>query len=319
MAESLEELIEKLRLWKGKLEAKGLRVNMGKTKIMLSGNDLNSLVDSGKCPCSVCRKGVGCNSILCEGCGLWVHKKCSGVRGKIRSDPDFRCKRCLGLARPIDGRPVKHVMLDDHKLDVVDTFCYLGDTICPEGSCEASTIARVRSAWGKFRELLPLLTSKAITLARRGMVYNSCVRSAMLHASECWAPRSEDKQRLLRNERAMLRWICGVRLKDRVSGSSLLERLKIDSLETVLRVNRLRWFGHVQRSDGWIKRCTELHIDGQRGRGRPKKTWRQAIDDDMKTWRIPPNTTDDRMAWRQALRTTTKSPTRGRRGQVAIN
>ena len=94
------------------------------------------------------------------------------------------------------------------------------------------------------------------------MVYNSCVRCVTIHASECWTPRNEDKQRLARNQRAMLRWICGVRVCDRVSVASLLGRLNISSLEAVLRVNRLRWFGHVQRSDSWIQKCTQMQVDG---------------------------------------------------------
>ena len=64
----MDELLSKLRNWKKHLKAKGLRVNMGKTEIMMSGKNLHSLRNSGKHPCGVCRKGVGSNSILC----LWV-------------------------------------------------------------------------------------------------------------------------------------------------------------------------------------------------------------------------------------------------------
>ena len=48
----------KLNKWKTEMEAKGLRVNMGKTKIMVSGVNLQTLKDSGEYPCSVCRKGA---------------------------------------------------------------------------------------------------------------------------------------------------------------------------------------------------------------------------------------------------------------------
>ena len=40
-----------------------LRMNMGKTKIMVGGLDLD-LLRSGKVPCGVCQKGVGSNAIL---------------------------------------------------------------------------------------------------------------------------------------------------------------------------------------------------------------------------------------------------------------
>ena len=92
-AETEEGLKMKLNKWKTEMEVKGLRINMGKTKIMVSGVNLQTLKDSGEYPCSVCRKGVGSNSIYCAGCSHWVHKKCSGVIGRLKSNPDYRCSR----------------------------------------------------------------------------------------------------------------------------------------------------------------------------------------------------------------------------------
>ena len=197
IADAMDELLSKLGNWKKHLEAKGLRVNMGKTKIMISGKNLHSLRDSGKHPCGVCRKGVGSTSILCCGCQLWIHKKCSGIKGKLTAE--------------------NHVTLEGSKLNVVESFGYLGDELCPGGGCELATIARSRVALGKFRDLLLLLSSSTISLARRGMLFNSCVRGVSLHASVCWALRKEDIQRLLRNERAMLRCMLRVKAEDDVS------------------------------------------------------------------------------------------------------
>ena len=101
----MNELLSKLGNWKKQMKAKGLRVNMGKTKIMISGKNLHFLRDSGKHSCGVCRKGVGSNSILCYGCQLWIHKKCSGIKGKLTADLSCKCKRCKGICRPTDGRP----------------------------------------------------------------------------------------------------------------------------------------------------------------------------------------------------------------------
>ena len=70
----MNELLYKLDLWKKKhLEAKGLTVNMGKTKIMICSKHLHSLKDSGKYHCDVCPKGVGSNSIFCDGFQTWIH------------------------------------------------------------------------------------------------------------------------------------------------------------------------------------------------------------------------------------------------------
>ena len=68
IAESLEECVRRLLTWKEAMEKKGLRVNAGKTKIMICGMGLDLLQSSGKFPCAVCRTGVGSNSIFCNGC-----------------------------------------------------------------------------------------------------------------------------------------------------------------------------------------------------------------------------------------------------------
>ena len=66
------------------MEKRGLHVNMGKTKIMETGINLDVLKKSGKYPCGVCLTGVcSTNEILCDGCKRWVHKKCSGIKGRL--------------------------------------------------------------------------------------------------------------------------------------------------------------------------------------------------------------------------------------------
>ena len=110
IAESLEECVRRLLTWKEAMKKKGLRVNAGKTKIMICGMGLDLLQSSGEFPCAVCRTGVGSNSIFCNGCKHWVHKKCSGLK-RLKKDPDYRCTRCQGTARPLDGRPQKEVQV----------------------------------------------------------------------------------------------------------------------------------------------------------------------------------------------------------------
>ena len=82
---TMEECVRRLLAWKEGKERKGLRVNAGKTKIMISGTGLDLLQSSGKFPCAVCRTGVGRNSIKCYGRKHWVHKKCSGLK-RVKED-----------------------------------------------------------------------------------------------------------------------------------------------------------------------------------------------------------------------------------------
>ena len=68
------------------MEKKSLRVNMGKTKILVSGANLDFPKDSVKFQCKVCRSGVGSNSICCRGCSHWVHTKYSGIKDRLVND-----------------------------------------------------------------------------------------------------------------------------------------------------------------------------------------------------------------------------------------
>ena len=133
------------------------------------------------------------------------------------------------------------------------------------------------------------------------MLYATCVRTAMLHAHECMAPVAKDLGKLQRTDRSMIRWICGVKLKDRVNSSLLLERLKIPDLLEQCRLNRLRWYGHVERSDGWIKKVTEMVVEGNARPGRGKKRWSKVVDEDMRLMGLTKAEAQDRTEWRTKI------------------
>ena len=175
---------------------------------------------------------------------------------------------------------MKKVKVDNEKLEAVPEYCYLGDRLSAGGGgCELAAVTRCKCAWGKFCQLLPLLTNRNVT---RGRVYSTCVRSVMLHAAEAMAMTAATLNRLRRNDRAMIRWICNVKAKDEVSSNSLLSKLGIQDLDVVLPTSIMRWFGHVERSTGGIAKVRKLNVVAQKRPGRPKKTWDEVLMDDRK-------------------------------------
>jgi len=81
----------------------------------------------------------------------------------------------------------------------------------------------------------------------------------------------------------MVRWMCNVKVKDKVPSKELRERLGIDDIILILQQNRLRWYGHVLRKEDtdWVKKCMELYeVKGSRPRGRPKRTWTEVVQKD---------------------------------------
>ena len=86
-------------------------------------------------------------------------------------------------------------------METVRGFCYLGDRVNASGGCEAAVTARARIGWVKFKECGKLLNSKRFSLKTKGMVYRSCVRSAMLYGSETWCLRENEMVVLRRTQR----------------------------------------------------------------------------------------------------------------------
>ena len=167
------------------------------------------------------------------------------------------------------------------------------------GGCEMAVTTRVKTAWKKFRELLPVLTSRHLSYKTRGHVYSSCVRSAMLHASETWSLTKMNLQRLQRNGRAMIRQICSIKPEDvaRVRSSELLAKLQLEDLDLIAS---LVW--HVERSSGAVGTAYDMQIDGKRGAGRPKQTWKRLTERDCREWKLTTVDPQERSTWRSGVR-----------------
>ena len=71
IAETEEDLTKRLNEWNNNVENRGMRVNMNKTKVMISGERQKPVQKAARCPCGVCGRGVGSNSIQCTSCHKW--------------------------------------------------------------------------------------------------------------------------------------------------------------------------------------------------------------------------------------------------------
>ena len=129
-------------------------------------------------------KGVGDNSILCVECHRWVHKRCSGISGKLKSNVDFHYRECLeGEHGLFQSDLLKKVVIEPNvKLEWAPKFCYLGDTLGAGGGVEEAARARMRSlrcAWAKFKELSPIpVVPNLVVLDLLKNFTNICAKTA---------------------------------------------------------------------------------------------------------------------------------------------
>jgi len=95
IAEPEEDLIKRLNEWKNNVENRCMRVNMNKTKVMISGERQKSVQKAARWLCGACGRGVGSNSIQCTSYQKWVRKKCSGMKGSMyKVMKSFICRGC---------------------------------------------------------------------------------------------------------------------------------------------------------------------------------------------------------------------------------
>jgi len=102
----------------------------------------------------------------------------------------------------------------------------------------------------------------------------------------------------------MVRWMCGVKLKDRFPSKELRERLGIDDIAFILQQNRLRWHGNVlqKEDDSWVKKCMEYEVAGPRPTGRPKRTWREVVEKDCQARKLNKEDAADHSKWRKLIK-----------------
>ena len=193
--------------------------------------------------------------------------------------------------------------MDGGSLEVVDSFRYLGDLLTCEGGVESAVRDRISGAWSKWRELASLLVNKSIPLKERAKVYSTCVRPVLLYAAETWALTEKLEGLLACCDQRMLRCMARIRWQDRVSNEEVRRRCGVEDIRDRMRRIRLRWFGHVKRREenNILRRVYELEVEGRRPVGRPKKSWRRVVEEDMRRMNITEDMAEDRQQWRRLI------------------
>jgi len=313
-AESKQGVMQLFDRWREGLEARGLKVNMDKTKLMITGKETRQNINVGRWPCGFCGKGVGVNSILCVKCNRWCHQKCSGLM-RVSGVKHFQCPACTNLNKTnIKDDEEGVVITSNGMIREVSEFCYLGDVVDNVAGVEHTVRTRVAAAWKKWREVVSLLLNKNITLKIRGNVYEACVRSVMLYGSETWAMSRKMEGILIGCDRRMLRYMAGVKWQDMITSEKVAQLCGVKEIAEKLRHRRLQWYGHVKRDkDGGALRTTEeMEVAGKRSKGRPKKTWLTTVRNDMDLIGVDEKQAMDRAAWRKVIKSPT--PNLGKKG-----
>ena len=187
----------------------------------------------GKWPCSVCGKVALWERSTGKTLFSAQYVQNGFTNGAVvRVADGFRCRRCDGTIQEVDL--AEDLLVDGETYECVKSFCSLRDTLDGDGGAGLAATARIRNGWMKFRELSPFLTSRTPLLEMKGRVYSSCVRSSMTYGSETRPLLVDVGLKFERAEMQMIRWMCGISLKDRRTNEELRRMVGVEPIITLL-------------------------------------------------------------------------------------
>jgi hypothetical protein len=195
------------------------------------------------------------------------------------------------------------IVIDGKDLKKVDNFKYLGTVINNAGESSNAVRARIKSAWAKWRQVTGILCDRRMPVKLKGKIYKTVVRPVAMFGSACYPITSNLERAFHAMEMRMLRWSLGLTRWDHVENVKVRERLGVAAITDKLRETRLRWYGHVMRSNVNSVAATaqRLEVQGRRPRGRPKKRWMDQVVQDMATVGAVPEDVYDRSKWRRLI------------------
>jgi len=79
----------------------------------------------------------------------------------------------------------------------------------------------------------------------------------------------------------------------------------ISDIISILQQNRLRWYGHVLRKEDadWMKKCSmEYEVEDSRPSSRPKRTWKEVVQEDCQPLNLNREDAMDRGRWKKLIK-----------------
>jgi hypothetical protein len=151
--------------------------------------------------------------------------------------------------------------------------------------------------------------SRLVTKQSKLKLYRTVIRPIVTCASEIWVSKETIIQKLLVFERKLLRRIFGPTKEYqiwRVKTNEELDKLiKHKNIINYIKVQRLSWFGHVQRMPDTrtVKKIFNCKPLTKRSQGRPKYRWEDNIKQDIcqmkvKNWMA---CVQDRGKWKEVV------------------
>ena len=248
------------------------------------------------------------DGFLCEGNEVQLNitmedwRSCIEDRGLRANRKKTVCMACLFSER--ENEWAIDIEIDMQRMEMVESFRYLGSVVQNDGELDQEITARIQSGWRNWRRCRGILCDRRMPLKLKSRIQRQVVRPAMVYGAETWASKMRQEARLEASEMRMLRWACGVTLKDRVRNEHIRGSFKIAPISLKVKEARLRWYGHLRRREAQhpTRRMIDMEIPGRRQRGRPELRWMDCVQRDMNCFNMNDNMVLNRNEWKKRLK-----------------
>ena len=178
----------------------------------------------------------------------------------------------------------------------------MGSTVQRLGGTDKEVTKKIQAGWAAWRKITGVLCDRNVPTKVKGRMYKTMVRPAMMYGMEAKAVTGGQERKMEVAEMKMLRFSLGKTRLDRVRNETVRETLKVGELGGKLREARLRWYGHVhRREEDYVGQRTSKMVIGKRGRGRPRRRWKDYIKEDMAAVNVVEGDALDRREWRRKI------------------
>lgn len=200
------------------------------------------------------------------------------------------------------------IQVGNHNFEVVKNFVYLGTQITNTNNVSEEIQRRIALANRCYFGLSRQLSSKALSRRTKLTMYTALILPVLLYGAEAWTLTAADENRLGTFERKVLRKIYGPLCVNgeyrRRMNHELYELFGDVDVARRIKIQRLRWFGHVYRMDEQTPaKCifASKQPRGSRRRGRPTLRWKEQVEHNIATLGISSQVAGRRSDWRNLL------------------
>ncbi len=216
---------------------------------------------------------------------------------EYRKDRNFNCKSIRGRDIIIEGREVKNT----------ECFKYLGSIFSKEGGNKRDISERIRKFSMTVGALYPIIKDQHVTLEAKKVIFNTVLTRILIYGSESWVLTTADRSRIQAAEMRPLRTMVGKTRRDRVRNIEVREEVGVCPILNRIDAAHLRWLGYLERMDEerMARGCWQWRPDGRRPRIKPRKRWKEAVEETLESHNLPNIETlgeervfQDRSGWR---------------------